>query len=163
MLKKFLFVRTATLGYVLILNSFFCSSGMSQTPTNNKEHKLNDCTSTIVKSQNVIESGRNVQVNISSKDVSQEYPDHPKNRLYSYIFLMQGAATSSIMSSPRFLQIIATRIINNCPSVAIVEFAYLDSDNFVTLGRMKNGNVEEFQCLNTGYNGKVKWGYMYCP
>jgi hypothetical protein len=122
----------------------------------------NDCAGTIAIAQTAIEKGRNVQVVIRSNDISKDYPDHPKNRLYQYSFSMQGAATNTIMSSPKFLEIIATRIIRNCNSVALVSFGFDNSDHFETLGLMKDGTVKYFECLDPGQNAKISWGYIIC-
>jgi hypothetical protein len=128
-----------------------------------KAKSENDCAGTIVNAQSVIETGRDVQVVIRSQDISKSYPDFPKNRPYAYIFSMQGSATHSIMSSPKFMDIIATRIIKNCKSVSLVSFAYDNSDNFETLGLMKDGTVKYFECLDPGQNAKISWGYIICP
>lgn len=142
----------------VIKNEWDCSSIQAQEVKSEK-----DCAGTIVNAQSAIEKGRNVQVVIRSNDISEDYPDHPDNRPYGYNFSMQGAATNTIMSSPKFMEIIATRIIRNCDSVGLVSFGFDNSDNFETLGLIKDGTVKYFKCLDPGHNVKINWGYIICP
>lgn len=120
-----------------------------------------DCAATIAYAQSTIETGRNVQIIIRSSDISNE-PDHPDNRPYNYSFSMGGNASTSVMNSPEFMKILATKVINNCSSVASVTFGIEGSDYVSTLGLMPNGSVEGFKCIEPGEFAARGWGYKTC-
>ncbi len=56
---------------------------------------------------------------------------------------------------------IATRVIRNCSKIALVTFAYYQSDGVNTYG-IKNGQIIEFTCIDAGSDKKTKWGETYC-
>jgi hypothetical protein len=145
------------IGIFLSSTTLISIPGLSQTQINSK-----DCTGTIANVQSTIETGRNIQVLIRSNDISKDYPDHPGNRRYQYILSMQGKGANSIMSSPKFMQIIATRIIKNCNSVGLVSFALHETDYIILFGLMKDKTIKNFECLEAGGTKKVHWGYAVC-
>ncbi|MFS0518508.1 hypothetical protein ACEYW6_27965 [Nostoc sp. UIC 10607] len=122
-----------------------------------------DCTATINAAQSRIAEGRNVEVSIRSQDISESYPDHPESRPYNYLFLMEGAATDSIMNSPQFMKLIANNVINNCGSVSSVTFALNQSGWNYSIGLLSNGKIDFFDCIeHEDYNVKLNWGQQYC-
>lgn len=125
--------------------------------------KVEDCTATITAAQNNLKNGRNLELAIRREDISNDYPDHPENRNYNYLFLMEGAATDSIMNSPQLMKKIAKKIIDNCGSVGSVTFALNYSGWKYSIGLLPNGTIDFFECLEPDDNdNKINWGQEYC-
>lgn len=131
-------------------------------PIQAQEVENRDCTATIAAAQNQIETGRSVTVTIRSSDISKRYPDHPTNRPYRYVVLLEGAAAESIMNSPNFMKSIATKMINNCSSVGSVTFAVNYTGWSYSIGLIE-GRLDFFECLeHDGSNRELTWGQEYC-
>lgn len=107
-----------------------------------QEVRKQDCTAAIANAQKRIETGRSVEVIVRSSEISQEYPDHPADRLYQYKLLLQGNASESIMNSPQFMKLIAEPIINNCNTVGLVTFAVYQSGWNLSIGLMPEGKID---------------------
>lgn len=121
-----------------------------------------DCTATIAAAQNHIETGRSVSVTVRSTDISKNYPDHPTKRPYNYQFALEGAASESIMNSPKFMKSIAMKIINNCDSVGSVTFAVNHTGWGYSIGLIQ-GKLDFFECLEPDEsNRELTWGQEYC-
>lgn len=124
--------------------------------------KRSDCTATVASVQKYITNGRNVEVTVDISDISSEYSDYPDNRPYKYLFVLQGKASDSILNSPKFMKIIATKIISNCESVSLVQFIEYRTDVFMSIGLMPRGNIEYFECLEAGKDVAQSWGQEFC-
>ena len=121
-----------------------------------------ECTATVAKMRKTIEKGRHVLVSVSSSDISKNYSDHPLNRPNSYSFLMQGSSTEAIMRSPNFMKIIATKIVNSCNSVSLIDFSYNNSGWVSVIGLMPNGSMEFFSCYDLTKGETQIWGKQFC-
>jgi hypothetical protein len=122
-----------------------------------------DCTATVAIAQKNIETGRNIEVAVRSEDTSKNYPDHPANRPYSYVFILKGSASESIMNSPKFMKSIAEKIITNCNSVGAVSFAVSQTGWRYSIGLRSDGKLDFFDCLeHDGVDITLKWGQKDC-
>ncbi|WP_339363151.1 hypothetical protein [Aliterella atlantica] len=132
-------------------------------PLQTQEVKANSsCTATVSAAQNRIETRRNVRVITRISDVSELYPDHPTARPHEYELLLEGAASESIMNSPKFIKSIAAKIITNCNSVGSVTFGVNQTGWSYSVGLIQ-GKVQFFECLDyDGSDRKLNWGEQYC-
>jgi len=130
------------------------------------EGKPRDCTMTIAAAQKRLTTGRDVEVNIKSFDISESYPDHPDDRPMTYLLVLKGAATESIMRSPRFQKAIATEIIKSCGSVGVVTFGMDGTGWGQSVGVLPGGRVDNFECVehigSRGVPKKLIWGQEFC-
>lgn len=126
------------------------------------KNQKSDCTATVASAQKYIEKGRDIEVTASISDISSEYPDHPNNRPYKYVFVLEGKASFAILDSPIFMKIIASKVINNCNSVSLIVFAVNKTDVYNSIGLMPGGNTEFFKCLKYGEKAKESWGEEFC-
>jgi len=120
------------------------------------------CTATITNAQNLIKKGRDIVVSVSTKDIDKQYPDHPENRAYSYQFVIDINAYGAVETSPNFMKIIASRIVNSCQDVSLVIFAKSVSDVFVYVGLMPDGEMKFFDCSDNSTNEIQPWGKRSC-
>lgn len=130
---------------------------------------ISDCNATLESAKNKIQKNRRVKVvNIYKLNITEDYKLYPKNRPHSYTFALKGAATESILNSDKFLTSISRDIINQCPSISIVEFGFKNSDYMVTYGLLDNKQIKYFDCINnndyyqTQQNQKLPWGFVFC-
>ena len=148
---------------IIALNTF---SVLNLSPPVKAEPKLRDCTMTIATAQKRLTTGRDVEVNIKSFDISESYPDHPDDRPMTYLLVLKGAATESIMRSPRFQKAIATEIIKSCGSVGVVTFGMDGTGWGQSVGVLPGGRVDNFECVehlgSRGLPRKIIWGQEFC-
>jgi hypothetical protein len=144
---------------LMTLNALILLSLPPVLAQSNKEKP--ECTAALQTAKNKITKGRKVKViKIMKYDISQEYKDYPVNRSFSYAFVLEGAATESVMASGKLLTSISKSIISNCNSVSMVEFNQYRTDYTVTFGLMNTNKVEAFDCIDPSTN--LTWGYMVC-
>ena len=156
--KFIMYKRLFTAGLIALNTSLSLALPLQAQEVNEKS----DCTASVASAQKYIENGRNVEVTVSISDISKEYPDHPDNRPYKYLFVLQGESSFSILNSPKFMQIIANKVINNCESASLVEFIQYKTDVYSSIGLMPGGNIEFFQCLEPGKDVAQSWGQEFC-
>ncbi|MBW4590132.1 hypothetical protein G7B40_039810 [Aetokthonos hydrillicola Thurmond2011] len=120
-----------------------------------------ECSTALRTASGRIEKGRRVKVvSITKYDFRQEYSDYPKDRPFSYGFVLDGTATGTVLQSGKFLTAISTEVINNCPNAGMVTFVEHYTDGFVTFGLVGKNSVRAFKCLNPG--SKPSWGSTIC-
>jgi hypothetical protein len=113
--------------------------------------------------KNKITKGRKISiVKVSKDNISQEYQSYPKNRPFSYYFVLRGAAAESVLSSSQLLISLSKDIIRNCPDVSLVNFVPEMSDHNETYGLISENRIGAFKCVYPGSNQKLSWGYMFC-
>lgn len=62
------------------------------------------CASTLESIKNKITKGRRIKVvDVSQDNISTAYHNYPKNRPFSYMFVLKGAATESVLRSDELL------------------------------------------------------------
>lgn len=125
-----------------------------------------ECNMALQATKNKIQKDRKVKVVYTGQvNISQHYKTYPINRPLSYQFGLTGPATESVLNSEKFLTIIAKDIIDNCPSISIVDFGQYNSDYVVTYGLLSNNKVASFQCIGENDPGttiKLIWGQVVC-
>lgn len=156
-------MRQLVVAGVTVLNTFLV---LSASLPLRAEGKPRDCTMTIATAQKRLTTGRDVEVNIKSFDISEDYPDHPDNRPMTYLLILKGAATESIMRSPRFQKAIATEIIKSCESVGVVTFGMDGTGWGQSVGVLPGGRIDNFECVehpgSRGVPKKLIWGQEFC-
>lgn len=122
-----------------------------------------ECNAALQRAKKQIQKNRNVKVVYTGQEnISQDYKSYPTNRPFSYQFGLRGPATESILNSDKFLTIIATDIINNCPSISMVAFGEYQTDHGGAYGLFKNNTVAAFECVDPGTTIKLSWGQIVC-
>lgn len=113
----------------------------------------------------------NSEVKIDSSFIQENFYDYPLNRSKSVIFVLGD--TQNLYSSPRLMANLASKIINRCQTVGLIEFAYW-FEGGRQVGLLENGIVKVFDRTepNSQYaktfklpNGltrtKFKWGHYF--
>jgi hypothetical protein len=122
------------------------------------------CAATLQSVKHKITKGRRVKVvEISKDNISKWYYSYPNNRPLSYFFILQGAATDSILASDKFMTSITREVITNCQKVSNVSFGKYRTDYIMHYGLMPGNKIQEFKCIPPGTNQKLNWGYAICP
>jgi hypothetical protein len=125
-----------------------------------------ECNAALQKAKKQLQKNRKVNVVYTGQeDISQDYKNYPTNRPFSYQFGLTGPATESILNSDKFLTIIAKNIIDNCPSISMVEFGEHHTDHVATYGLLSNNKVGWFKCIGENDPGttiKTMWGQVVC-
>ncbi|MTJ19285.1 MULTISPECIES: hypothetical protein [unclassified Dolichospermum] len=148
---------------LIITNIIFLFSSSAQAQA--KKPSV-ECNAALQRAKKQIQKNRKVKVVYTGQeDISQHYKSYPTNRPFSYEFGLKGPATDSILNSDKFLTIIATDIINNCPSISRVEFGESNTDHVATYGLLSNNKVGWFKCIgedDPGTTIKPMWGQVVC-
>ncbi|NEQ20955.1 MAG: hypothetical protein F6K28_17355 [Microcoleus sp. SIO2G3] len=102
---------------------------------------------------------------MTSIKVAAHYPDNPTSRPDGYEFLMDGEGGYDVLASNKFMALISTAIITNCPTVSMVSF--LASPEGHTTYGLVNSEVRGFDCYDAydtlqSPNPKPPWGYESC-
>jgi hypothetical protein len=130
------------------------------------------CVMTINEAIAQIQLGRRINLDVERIDLSTWATGYPAERPLGLIFAMGGygrgisADTEAILSSPVMMEAIATRIIEQCPSISYVAFAANNSGWRVPFGVI-NGSVEGFRCMDEP-NHRIRarqsaqWGFYDC-
>ena len=128
-----------------------------------------ECNAALQRAKKQIQKNRKVKVVYTSQgNISQYYKhdkNYPKNRPLSYGFVLRGPATLSVLYSDKFLTRIAKDIIDNCPSISIVDFGQYGTDHIATYGLLENNDVGHFKCISVDdprARKKLDWGYVVC-
>lgn len=107
----------------------------------------------------------------SWKNITKEYLGQmPRNRPWSYTYSFEGESNSieRVFASPRFMNVISSRIIQNCSSVSLVFFNRYASGRYVAYGLIQNEGVKKFACVPNGCYGRygsitsLQWGMNCC-
>jgi len=166
-MKRELLIKTFLAGILLTTSEVV--PVLAFTPTQDASDK---CMDAVASSERAIEKIKDIQLSVlllkdngsSIESLPADHlpdPDAPKDRPYSYEFRMGGTPAITVMESPEFRKIIATRIIKNCLSVAIVTFSVDHTDYQITYGLMKDGMIKQFKCVDINVT-KPRWGYISC-
>ena len=123
-----------------------------------------ECNAALQRAKKQIQKNRKVKVVYTGQeDISQHYKSYPTNRSFSYQFGLTGSATQSILNSQKFLTAIATDIINECPSISIIEFNEYRTDHVESYGLLGNNTIDIFKCIDWEVAPKkLDWGYVSC-
>ncbi|MBD1936745.1 hypothetical protein [Microcoleus sp. FACHB-68] len=131
-------------------------------PARSQETK-ESCELGILNAKNRIEEGRDITVITNVIDASKKYPDHPDNRPRIVMIAVDGIAADSIMVSPVFRRAITSEIIKSCNSVGAVTFNRYQTSWLITVGLMKDGSIQNFQCLlKDRRTARPSWGEEWC-
>ena len=131
----------------------FSSSAQAQ----NRKFSV-ECNAALQAAKNQIQKNRKVKIVKTIKyDISKSYRSYPKNRPFSHIFGLTGAAE-------KFLTTIATDIINKCPTLSMVEFNEYRTDHVESYGLLLGNNtIGIFKCIDWEVAPKkLDWGYIGC-
>ncbi|MBE9056566.1 hypothetical protein [Sphaerospermopsis sp. LEGE 08334] len=148
---------------LITINIMFLFSSPAQ--AQNRKPSV-ECNAALQAAKNQIQKNRKVKVvHTDQQNISQDYKSYPKNRPFSYGFGLRGPATGSILNSEKFLTIIAKDIIDNCPSISMVEFNASRTDHVESYGLLENNDVGLFKCIGEDdprAKTKLHWGYVVC-
>ena len=122
------------------------------------------CEIALSNAKNRIEQERDITVEIDIKDSSEEYPDPPDGRPTIIWFEVEGNAAESVMESPVFQRAIASEIINSCNSVGAVSFGVSHTGWINTIGLMRDGTIQKFECVDHDpeRSSPYPWGQDPC-
>ena len=113
--------------------------------------------------KNKITKGRRIKVvNISKYNISRNYQRYPRNRPFSYLFALRGAATESVLRSGKFLTSLSRNIIKNCRDISTVTFGLDETDYVRNFGLISKNKVGVFKCVDPTTYQKLPWGYAVC-
>lgn len=121
------------------------------------------CEVVILNAKKHIKQGRNITVITNIKDGSELYPDHPDGRPNIIWIEVDGSAADSIMESPVLQKAIASEIIKSCNSVGAVTFIRYQTGWAYTVGLMRDGSIQNFECLDhVPEKFSPSWGQEFC-
>jgi hypothetical protein len=151
-----------------LLHSLF----WTMVPVNAQAPTGETCTMTINEAIAQIQLGRRINLDVERIDLSTWATGYPAERPFGLRFAMGGysrgisADTEAILSSPVMMEAIATRIIEQCPSISYVVFATNNSGWRVPFGVI-NGSVEGFRCMDEPDHRirarqSPQWGFYDC-
>ncbi len=122
------------------------------------------CEVALLNAKNRIEQGRDIIVEIDIRDGSEGYPDHPDGRPTIISLVVEGSAIVSVMRSSVFQRAIASEIIKSCNSVGAVSFQVSKTDWIYTIGLMRDGSIQHFECAEpyAPERGSPSWGQEWC-
>ncbi|MBW4681429.1 MAG: hypothetical protein KME19_15135 [Microcoleus vaginatus WJT46-NPBG5] len=127
------------------------------------QETIKSCELVIQNAKKRIEQGRNITVITNVIDVSKKYPDHPNERPRIVMIEVDGQAAYAMMVSPVFRRAIASEIIKSCNSVGAVTFNRYQSAWLITIGLMKDGSIQNFECLlQDSRKDRPSWGQEWC-
>lgn len=124
-------------------------------------HANTSCKAAVNSVKTQLQKQKNVQL-VSVNKEDSNYPDHPKNRPYSYIFILQGTGADSVLFSDKLMTSLATKIIPQCQNIGLVVFALYNSHLSVDFGLMHNGSIQAFECIERENAAMPKWGETVC-
>lgn len=137
-------------------------------PANAQEYDIASnpqCQAIVSKHQNKLMANRALSVRARASDTSRYSDDFPTDRPIRVQFILDGAATDSVMNSPQMQKAISKDIIQKCESVGTVSFGVNQSGWHTTFGLFDRNRIEEFKCYeftNGERPGRMPYGYMNC-
>ena len=121
------------------------------------------CEVAMLNAKKRIEQGREITVMTNIEDGSKLYPDHPDGRPTIIKIIVNGRAADSVMESLGFQKAIASEIIKSCNSVGAVTFGLYRSGWTSTVGLMRDGSIQNFECIDHDpKKGSPSWGQNWC-
>ena len=125
-----------------------------------------ECVDAISSVESQLKSDRNLTIESSQINDRNAFGTPPEGRPHQYAFGMGGSAVEGVMSSPVFLNSLATQVINNCNSISSVSFGLWQSGLVSVYGLLPSGEVEPFKCpedyeFNPDTDRDLVWG-EYC-
>lgn len=122
------------------------------------------CEMAVSQAINVIQGGRDIQVaDISTSNLAEIYREYPADSPIGLTLGLDGSDAGYVMSSPQFMRIISTNLINECQGVGLVKFNRYYTDWSESFGLI-NGSVVSFSdCVQPGVGVLyLDWGQRYC-
>ena len=125
-----------------------------------------ECVNAISSVESQLQSDRNITLEQSEINNRNAPGTPPEGRPNQYAFGMGGSAVEGVMSSPVFLNSLATQVIDNCSSISSVSFGLWQSGFVSVYGLLPSGEVEPFKCpedyeFNPDTDRDLVWG-EYC-
>ncbi|MBW4638186.1 MAG: hypothetical protein KME05_08120 [Gloeocapsa sp. UFS-A4-WI-NPMV-4B04] len=122
------------------------------------------CQVAIAEAKYKIESKNTRVVQFNKFDMSKESesPEYPEKYPIRVSMIIDGSGAESIMNSTVFLKALSHKIIMGCKPVSLVEFGMNHTDWSNTFGLLGENKIEEFECLDPGFNNRIPWGYTVC-
>ena len=148
---------------IFITAGFLDLSAFILPPLARSQETIQSCEVAMLNATKRIEQGRDITVTMDIKDGSEEYPDHPDGRPTIIWLIVEGNAAASVMESPVFQRAIASEIIKSCNSVGAVSFGVSHSGWINTIGLMRDGTIQKFECVDyEPGRGSPSWGQERC-
>lgn len=122
------------------------------------------CQLAIAEAKYQVESKNTTVIQLTTFDMSKESQayDHPEGYPIGIAMVIDGPGTASVMNSTVFLKALSHNIIMECEPISLVEFTASGTDWIDTFGLVGENKVEEFECLDPGFNSSIPWGYTIC-
>jgi hypothetical protein len=145
---------------LLFPTSWFSAAPAVAQDTSSQEQQ---CRSALSAAEDLLVNGRRLWiVDVSTDDVGEIYVNYPYQSPVGLGIVIDGDATSDVMTSPRLLTTITETIRSGCPTVGLVTFAAAESDWAVDFGLIGN-QVREFECIDPDLTDNlIRWGYTVC-
>lgn len=123
------------------------------------------CQASVARAINRLNNVSNVQVQgrLQQSNLSQYYEDAPPQRPTGYFLYVAGNGDATVMRSTQFLTAISQDILRQCSDVGLVTISVYRTDWSRAFGVLKDGQVQEFRCIEPGIKPKSKWGEVVCP
>lgn len=137
---------------------------VSSSPQTSQTPIASDCRTAVRSTQQRLEGVSNIQqVNVRLGDITQQYPDHPRERTQSFTFAMKGKSVESVMNSSNLMTALAQPILKNCDAVGLVTFALANSGYGISIGILDSDRIGKFACLEHQINApRPAWGEEFC-
>lgn len=132
-------------------------------PPARSQETTQPCEVGILNAKKRIQQGRDIFVITGIEDGTKRYPDHPNGRPIIILLEVDGNAAEEVMASPVFQKAIASEIIKSCNSVGAVTFIRYQTHWVSTVGLMKDGSIQYFECIEYDpEGGSPSWGQERC-
>jgi hypothetical protein len=155
--------KTLINSLAVIAAGSLCLSAFILPPQARSQETGKSCEGVILNAKKRIEEGREITVTANIENGSELYPDHPDDRPTIIKIIVNGRAADSVMESPVFQKAIASEIIKSCNSVGAVTFGLYRSGWTSTVGLMKDGSIQNFECIDHDpEKGRPSWGQNWC-
>jgi hypothetical protein len=152
----------------IITTGFLDIFTFTLTPKAISQETIQPCEVAMLNATKRIKQGRDITVittvtDGTLSDGSKRYPDHPDGRPTIIWLEVDGSAADSVMASPVFQRAIASEIIKSCNSVGAVTFIRYQTGWASTVGLMRDGSIQNFECVNHDPGrGSPSWGQDWC-
>jgi len=93
--------------------------------------------------------------------IANYYTSYPRHSPLELTIGIDGDTAPDMMFSPRLLTSATEIIVQGCPEVGLVTFVVANTDWAISFGLIGN-QVEEFECVDAGQEGPIRWGYTEC-
>ena len=93
--------------------------------------------------------------------IANYYTSYPRHSPLELTIGIDGDTAPDMMFSPRLFTSATEIIFQGCPEVGLVTFVVANTDWAISFSLIGN-QVKEFECVDAGQEGPIRWGYTEC-